>query len=662
MKKFILTLFVVTGSFFAFSQEAIPENPDSTSFFNLSLEELLNVEISVASKKALTLRESPGIVTLITDDEIRNSGANDLIEVLSMVPGLHFGVDVEGVVGIGVRGNWGHEGKVLLLIDGQEMNEPLFSTLQFGEHYPIDQIRKIEIIRGPGSSVYGEYAEYAVINIITINHSDFQGLAVTTAYGQMSETFASRSISVSGGHHIGKATVNLGVHAGEGNRSQRTFEDYYGNQYEMADQSNLKNLMLNFSTTYKGLSFRFLRDCYMIQSRDGYDKVLMEAQPVKFNSTFFDLNYDWMISPKFSLVPRLRYKSQSPWRVDEHISPDDEPYFKESKRPSAGITAHYDARRNVSIDGGGEYYLNMAIDQLQNETFNNGRQEIVYYNSAFFLQSLWSNKIVNVTLGARYHINNYYQPSFVPRIGITKTIRRAHFKLLYSTAYRTPSIENIRLGDNIEPEKTKVAEFETGFQFAENSFITANVYDITTYNAIEYFYSNNEEGYYNSGNTGTRGFEVDYKFKNSFGYADLNVAYYSARGKEKSTSNSVNNDDMLLAFPGFVANCVLNIHLNDMININPSFSRIGRRYEVSGLDAEGLSIYTKRKPEVMANLFLGLQHHKIKGMNASIGCANIFDTQSKFIQPCNSNHAPLPGRSREFRIIIRYILESNKQK
>ena len=138
MKKLLLTLLVTIGNFCAFAQYAFQQNPDTSSFFNLSLEELLNVQISVASKKALTLRESPGIVTLITEDEIKNSGAHDLLDVLSMVPGLQFGVDVEGAIGIGVRGNWGHEGKVLLLIDGQEMNEPLYSTIQFGEHYPVE--------------------------------------------------------------------------------------------------------------------------------------------------------------------------------------------------------------------------------------------------------------------------------------------------------------------------------------------------------------------------------------------------------------------------------------------------------------------------------------------------------------------------------------------
>ena len=243
----------------------------------------------------------------------RNSGAHDLIDVLRMVPGLHFGVDVEGVVGIGVRGNWGHEGKVLLMYDGHEMNEQLFSTLQFGEHYPIDQIRKIEIIRGPGSSVYGGNAEYAVINIITNNNPDYEGISAVASYGQMSKTFASRSISLSGGHHFGKLAMNIGAYAGEGNRSDRIFSDYEGTQYDMTNQSYLKDVVFNFSTAFKGLSFRFLGDYYLNETRDGYDLVLLQSEPVRFNSTFFDLKYDWKVTKKITITPQLKYKQQTPW-------------------------------------------------------------------------------------------------------------------------------------------------------------------------------------------------------------------------------------------------------------------------------------------------------------------------------------------------------------
>ena len=130
---------------------------DSLNYYDMSLEQLLNLKghnlpteleklinslISVASKKPLNVRESPSIVSLITSEEIKASGARDLIDVLRLVPGIDFGVDVLGVTGIGMRGNWAHEGKVLVLIDGQEMNEILFGSTEFGNHYPIDQIKK----------------------------------------------------------------------------------------------------------------------------------------------------------------------------------------------------------------------------------------------------------------------------------------------------------------------------------------------------------------------------------------------------------------------------------------------------------------------------------------------------------------------------------------
>ena len=109
------------------------------------LEAFVNSLIAVASKKPINLRESPSVTTLITKEEISKSGARDLIDVLRLVPGIDFGVDIEGVVGIGMRGNWANEGKVLVLLDGQEMNEIISAGNMFGNHYPIEQIKKIEV-------------------------------------------------------------------------------------------------------------------------------------------------------------------------------------------------------------------------------------------------------------------------------------------------------------------------------------------------------------------------------------------------------------------------------------------------------------------------------------------------------------------------------------
>ena len=64
------------------------------------------MEVSVASLKAMSLRESPGIVSVVTREDMLSWGARDLVDVLRMVPGFYLGVDVQGAVGVGIRGNW----------------------------------------------------------------------------------------------------------------------------------------------------------------------------------------------------------------------------------------------------------------------------------------------------------------------------------------------------------------------------------------------------------------------------------------------------------------------------------------------------------------------------------------------------------------------------
>src|ERR1700757_1943534 len=209
------------------------------------LEKLINSLISVASKKPLNVRESPSIVTLVTAEEIKNSGARDLIDVLRLVPGVDFGVDVQGVVGIGMRGNWAHEGKVLILLDGQEMNEILYATTQFGNHFPIDQIKKIEIIRGPGSAIYGGYAEYGVINIITKQGGDINGISASGIYGVTEKDFMRRNINVSAGKKIKDFEWSLSGMYGQGQRSDRDYTDIYGNTYNMAGNSYLNPAYAN---------------------------------------------------------------------------------------------------------------------------------------------------------------------------------------------------------------------------------------------------------------------------------------------------------------------------------------------------------------------------------------------------------------------------------
>ena len=131
MFRFIFFFF--TNNLFAQDLSNTQYTPIDTTrkfiFMNSTLDEVMNIKVTVASKNAMTLRESPGIITIITEEEIRNMGARDLIDVLRFVPGFDFASDIQNYVGIGVRGNWATEGKVSVLVDGIELNELRYSNI-----------------------------------------------------------------------------------------------------------------------------------------------------------------------------------------------------------------------------------------------------------------------------------------------------------------------------------------------------------------------------------------------------------------------------------------------------------------------------------------------------------------------------------------------------
>ncbi|MFI5140994.1 MAG: TonB-dependent receptor plug domain-containing protein [Bacteroidia bacterium] len=627
------------------------------------LEKLINSLISVASKKPLNVRESPSIVTLVTAEEIKNSGARDLIDVLRLVPGVDFGVDVQGVVGIGMRGNWAHEGKVLILLDGQEMNEILYATTQFGNHFPIDQIKKIEIIRGPGSAIYGGYAEYGVINIITKQGSDINGVAVSGIYGQSEKDYMRRNINLSAGKKIGDFEWSASGMIGQGQRSTETYTDVHGSSYTMIGNSALNPAYANIGASYKGLSFRAIGDFYKTTTQDGYDSIYPKPYAQNFNSMYFELKYLWKVSSKLTITPKLNYKNQSPWKTPQGDSTDPT-YLKTASRSTANLTASYNPTRKINIVFGSEYYKDIAIDKLAGDTFYNGKQSVSFYNYAFFAQGLVKTRFVNIILGARYDKHNIYGDAFVPRVGLTKKFNRFHFKALYSNSFRAPAIENIDYSgvNGIHPEKTQVGELELGYQLTHNSILTVNVFDITTKNPIIYYTVNGKDAYTNQGSTGTQGLEAEYRIKEKWGYITLNYSYYTAANKQKSDAYLVTKDgSMLLGFASHKVNLNASINILKNLSLNPSGTFYGPRWGYNSIDTNHYAQLKKFNSVFLFNLFLKY-NSPVTGLSIGVGVYDIFNQQFGFIQPYGQSlnpykpHAILPGPPREFIFRLSYNL------
>ncbi|MCU0430361.1 MAG: TonB-dependent receptor plug domain-containing protein, partial [Cytophagaceae bacterium] len=444
-------------TFILFASFVLRAQSDSSGvdFYEMSLEDLLNVKVSVASAGELTSRESPGIVTLITQEEIKNSGARDLMELLSFVPGVSFHQDVQGSVGIGMRGNWGHEGKILMILDGQELNENLYSTLNFGNHYDLSSIKQIEIIRGPGSSTYGGYAELGVIKITTYSAEEINGLELGATYGQYDKSYARRNVSLSMGKKFNDFSVVYHGFLGQGNRSQDEYSDFYGDSISLVNGLKANPFVSNLGMSYKNLSARFVYDYYENITPIWFDELLPEPLKIRYRNVFGELKYQWKVSEKVSLVPRLAYTNQLPWSNE----PTEEAVeFKlQAARITPSVIANFQFSPSVSLMAGGEYFHDVAKNFAEETSpyFDNGTDYISYDNMAVFSQLNVRHKWFNTILGGRYNHHSVFGPSLVPRIGITKIINKFHTKLLYSYAYRSPSIENIVSNEDIIPENTR---------------------------------------------------------------------------------------------------------------------------------------------------------------------------------------------------------------
>lgn len=159
----------------------------------LSLEELMNVEVTTAGRRPQPLSEVATAIDVITSDDIRRSGARSLGDVLRLATGLHVARFDDRTWDITARGfNGNAANKMLVLMDGRNLYTPLFSGTHWdAQDYLFEDIDRIEVIRGPGATMWGANAVNGVINIITKHAQDTQGGFVSAGVGNEEHGFGS---------------------------------------------------------------------------------------------------------------------------------------------------------------------------------------------------------------------------------------------------------------------------------------------------------------------------------------------------------------------------------------------------------------------------------------------------------------------------------------
>lgn len=655
MRVFVIIVSLILSNIHSIQAQNLKDastDTTTTRLYKLSINDLLKSNLTVASQKSTSFREIPGIISIVTEEEIKHSGARSLIDILRLVPGIGFAGEVDNAVGIGIRGNAAIDGKVLVLLDGQQMNETSYGSFAFGAHVPLDNIQKIEVIRGPGSAMYGGLAELAVINIVTKKGKHLEGIHLDNVYSYSKGNTMRYSTQLSAGKKWKNGLqANLSGYLGRANLSNETIMTTHGTTYNYEAFSQIRTGHLNLGLQYKDLNVNLIYDDI---DADDTEYATRRLGKGLYAGAAYNLK---LLNNQLTITPKVNWKQQHPW----NYTPDAPPSFllvnAINQRYTGNLTALYQPTDKLAVTLGGEYFHDQSIKEAPDNRFNSGERMISFQNIAAFAEVMFTSPIVNVTLGARTDYRKEFGNVFVPRLGITKVFKNFHTKLLLSRAFKAPLLENTDRNPAIKPEFTTVTELELGYKFSAEMMLTLNAYNIVMEQPIVYTYDPvaNKASYDNFDNTGTRGIEAECRIRGKWGYTTLGYSFYQVNENKILYYAVTDNNQVKTAFPQHKLTSNTHFNIGKALSFNFSLLFFSKRYAHLYYDAAFTDLrVAPYKPTFLANAVISYNNLFIKNLNLSLGVYDIADVNYQFIVPYNQGINPVPDTGREFVLRLRY--------
>lgn len=182
-------------------QTQMASNGSQQDLKQMTLEQLGEVEVTTFSKAPAPLHDTPAALYVITRDEIIRSGVTTIPDALRLAPGVEVGRLSSTTWAVSIRGLQNNFSKsVLVLIDGRNVYTPLFAGVYWDvQDLPIENIDRIEVIRGPAGTIWGPNSANGVINIITTKAADSKGVQASALAGNMDHTIDDLQIGACSG-------------------------------------------------------------------------------------------------------------------------------------------------------------------------------------------------------------------------------------------------------------------------------------------------------------------------------------------------------------------------------------------------------------------------------------------------------------------------------
>ncbi len=184
----LTTILLIATLFFS-----VPTQAAENAMLDLDLSALMQIQVTSAGRKEQNLKDIPAAVFVIDQDDIRNSGVTSIPEALRMVPGIQVARITSSKWAISSRGfNGTFSNKLLVQLDGRSVYSPTYSGVYWDiQQVVLEDVERIEVIRGPGATLWGANAVNGIINIITKQSSDTQGTMLSVGGGNHEDSMAS---------------------------------------------------------------------------------------------------------------------------------------------------------------------------------------------------------------------------------------------------------------------------------------------------------------------------------------------------------------------------------------------------------------------------------------------------------------------------------------
>lgn len=633
IKLYLLPVYFVALLFFPIEAMA-QEDTDADDLFEMSLDELLDVEVTTVSRFAEEIEKAPGTVIVITSEELRERGYTSLSEILDDLPGMDivrpYGANYFNNYWRGYRHDSGSA--FLLLLNGMVINNHAFNEATIMDAVALRSIERIEVVYGPASSIYGANALSGIINIITIEpgHTDGTTLGVDAVFGIEGD----HVIDAFGTYRNDDIGFFFSARFDDGENLPDKHNEFEWTKGHYAENTDLwgefvynpstggvesqrvgRSLMLHFDLADIELGFNYLRNETGYGTEYPFDRSLPNGKWIEETIAYY-AKYDTRINDEFRSMSLVRFHETNipneTYSVEAYMSGEGENQFRSPVFEIWQMLAHsiefqqqfdYTPNEDLTLSLGTVYDIldvqkgydyvsgpSLPVDAIRIDDYpypDPPSDDYRYQKRAMMIDRglyaqakyvLEENNIFHI--GTRYDDHSIYGGEFTARASYIRMFDDFSFRLLYGEAFNEPSPRLLyggwtALGYNPEliPERSSTLELCASYNNSNFSQKLVGFY-MQNWNTI----LNVSSGIMNIGDRDAYGIEYHFRWLPEVEFIEkLKIwGYYSYIYAEGDELFNQRSDSYIRTETGDLAPHKLQFGFTAYLNRDISFTLYGR--------------------------------------------------------------------------------------